>query len=103
MQAQRRETEQAQGSEAGREAQRGKQILTYSIGAGLALALIFLLVLRARRKRLQSVEQEKQQVAQELGQAQADLSDASRAGTRARRRAGTSSLKASPRRESALP
>ena len=76
VQAQRRETEQAR-EEAGREAQRGKQILTYSIGAGLALALVFLLVLRARRKRLQSVEQEKQQVAQELGQAQVDLSDAS--------------------------
>ena len=76
VQAQRRETAQAR-EEAGREAQRGKQILTYSIGAGLALALVFLLVLRARRKRLQSVEQEKQQVAQELGRAQADLSDAS--------------------------
>ena len=76
VQAQRRETEQAR-EEAGREAQRGKQILTYSIGAGLALALIFLLVLRARRKRLQSVEQEKQQVAQERDRAQADLSDAS--------------------------
>ena len=76
VQAQRRETVQAR-EEAGREAQRGKQILTYSIGAGLAFALVFLLVLRARRKRLQSVEQEKQQVAQELGRAQADLSDAS--------------------------
>ena len=84
VQAQRRETVQAR-EEAGREAQRGKQILTYSIGAGLALALAFLLALRARRKRLQSVEQEKQHVAQELGRAQADLSDASE---RERLRAG---------------
>ena len=56
---------------------RGKQILMYSLAGGLALVLVFLLVMRARRKRLQGVEQEKQQIAQELGQAQADLSDAS--------------------------
>ena len=84
VQAQQQETEQAR-EEAGREAQRGKQILTYSIGAGLALVLAFLLVLRARRKRLQGVEQEKQQVAQELDQAQSDLSDVSE---RERLRAG---------------
>ena len=57
--------------------QRGKQILMYSLALGLVLALVFVFVLRARRKRLQGVQQEKQQIAQALGQAQADLSDAS--------------------------
>ena len=56
---------------------RGKQILMYSLAGGLALVLVFLLVMRARRKRLQGVEQEKQQIAEKLGQAQADLTDAS--------------------------
>ena len=76
VQAQRRETEQAR-EVAGREAARGRQILKYSLAIILVLALGFLLVLRARRKRLQGVEQEKQQIAGELGRAQADLSDAS--------------------------
>ena len=76
VQAQRQETEQAR-EEAGREAQRGRQIVGYSLAIILVLALVFLLVLRVRRKRLQGVEQEKQQIAQKLGQAQADLTDAS--------------------------
>ena len=76
VQAQRREAEQAR-EEAGREAERGRQILNYSLAVILVLALVFLLVLRARRKRLQGVEQEKQHIAGELGRAQADLSDAS--------------------------
>ena len=76
VQAEQQETELAR--QVARQAtDRGKQILLYSLAAGLALVLVFLLVMRARRKRLQGVEQEKQQIAEELGHAQADLSDAS--------------------------
>ena len=76
MQAEQQETELAR--QVARQAtDRGKQILLYSLAVGLALVLVFLLVMRARRKRLQGVEQEKQQIAEELGHTQADLSDAS--------------------------
>ena len=76
VQAEQQETELAR--QVARQAtDRGKQILLYSLAAGLALVLVFLLVMRSRRKRLQGVEQEKQQIAEELGHAQADLSDAS--------------------------
>ena len=76
VQAQQQEAELAR--EAARQAtDKGKQILKYSLAAGVVLVLAFLLVLRARRKRLQGVEQEKRQIAEELGQAQTDLSDAS--------------------------
>ena len=76
VQAEQQEAELAR--QAARQAtDRGKQILMYSLAGGLALVLVFLLVMRARRKRLQGVEQEKQQIAEELGQAQAHLSDAS--------------------------
>ena len=76
VQAQRQEAEFAR--QAARQAtHRGKQVLLYSLVVILVLVLAFLLVMRTRRKRLQGVEQEKQQIAQALGQAQVDLSDAS--------------------------
>ena len=81
--AQRQETERSrQAAELARQeadsaARREKQVLYSSLAAGLVLLLTFILILRARRKRLRGVEQEKQQVARELGSAQAELSDAS--------------------------
>ena len=102
MQAEQQETELAR--QAARQAtDRGKQILLYSLAAGLALVLVFLLVMRARRKRLQGVEQENQQIAEELGQAQGPSVRRLRARTVARRPRRTSWLRASPRRESGLP
>ena len=76
LQAERQETEQAR-QEARQATHMGKQILQFSLMVGLALLLVFFLVIRARRKRLQGVEQEKQQIAHALDKAQADLSDAS--------------------------
>ena len=76
LQAERQETEQAR-QEARQATDTGKQILLFSLMVGFALLLVFYLVMRARRKRLQGVEQEKQQIAQALGRAEADLSDAS--------------------------
>ena len=76
LQAERQETEQAR-QEARQATHTGKQILLLSLAVVLVLALVFFLVLRARRKRLQGVEQEKQQIAEDLDRAQADLSDAS--------------------------
>ena len=74
--AQRQETELAR-QQAGKAARIGRQILLYSLVFVLASALVFFFVMRARRKRLQGVEQEKRQAVQALDKAQAELSDAS--------------------------
>ena len=74
--AQRQEAELAR-QQAGKAARIGRQILFYSLAFGLVLSLVFFFVMRARRKRLQGVEQEKRQAEQALGKAQAELSDAS--------------------------
>ncbi len=76
LQVERQETEQAR-REARQATHTGKQILLLSLAVVFVLALVFFLVLRARRKHLQRVEQEKQQFAQDLDRAEADLSDAS--------------------------
>ena len=76
LQAERQQAELAR-QEARQATHTGKQILQFSLMVGLALLLVFFLVMRARRKRLQGVEQEKQQIAHALDKAQADLSDAS--------------------------
>lgn len=76
VQAERQATEAAR-QQAGKAARIGRQILFYSLLFGLVLALVFFFVVRAKRKRLQGAEQEKRQAVQALGEAQAELSDAS--------------------------
>ncbi len=54
-----------------------QQILLYSSIAGGVLLLGLIFVMRAKRKRLHSVEQEKKEISNALDQAQSELSDAS--------------------------
>ena len=76
LQAERQQAELARGQAKAAERSR-KQVLFYALLAGLVMLLAFILVMRARRRRLRGAEQEKKEIARALDQAQAELSDAS--------------------------
>ena len=76
-QAQQEKETALKAAEAARQAEkREQQIRIYSSIAGGALLLAAILMMYARRKRLHSVEQEKEEIAGALGRAQSELSDA---------------------------
>ena len=76
LQAERQQAELAREQAKAAERSR-KQVLFYALLAGLVMLLAFILVMRARRRRLRGAEQEKKEIARALDQAQAELSDAS--------------------------